>query len=64
MLSQKVQDICRKYGYKHCGNCPLFEVCEVNHHQLPGATENEKTELWERLMNMTAEAMQQEASGE
>lgn len=57
MLSQKVQDICRKYGYKHCGKCPLFEVCEVDHHQLPGETEKEKTELWEQLMNMTADAV-------
>lgn len=55
MLSQKVQDICRKYGYIHCDECPLQEVCEIDHRRLPGATEKEKVELWDNIVNMVAQ---------
>ena len=55
MLSQKVQDICQKYGYIKCDKCPLQVVCEIDHHRLPGATEKEKTALWEKIVNIVAE---------
>lgn len=64
MLSQKVQDTCRKYGYIHCDKCLLHAVCEMDHHELPGTTEKEKVALWENLVNMVAEAVNKEKPGE
>lgn len=62
MLSQKVQDICQKHGYINCDKCPLYVVCVLDHHLLPGTTEKEKTELWEQLVNTTADAVKTGAS--
>ena len=64
MLSQKVQDTCQKYGYIHCDKCPLHSVCELDHHELPGATEKAKVDLWEQIVNLVAEAMREEKPGE
>lgn len=64
MLSQKVQDTCQKYGYIHCDKCPLYVVCKLDHHELPGTTEKEKVALWEQIVNVVAEAVSQEAHSE
>lgn len=59
MLTPKVQDICKKYGYIHCDECPLQAVCELDHHMLPGATEKEQIDLWEQIVNMTAKEVKE-----
>lgn len=64
MLSQKVQVICKKYGYIHCDKCPLHHVCELDHHELPGVTEKEKVDLWEKIVNIVADAVTEEKPDE
>ena len=64
MLSQNVQDICQKHGYIHCDKCPLYVVCKLDHHELPGTTEKEKEALFECIVNIVAEAVPQEKPGE
>ena len=54
MLSEKMQTICKNYGYINCDKCPLQVVCEIDHKRLPGATEKEKTLLWEAIVNVVA----------
>lgn len=57
MFSKKVNQICGSRKVSQCPECPLFKVCDMPVHELPGETLQEKTVWWENEMNRAAERM-------
>ena len=51
MLNGKINDLCKKYGYKKCEKCPMFSACDIK--KKDGENEKEFTERWEQGMNKT-----------
>ena len=59
MLDGKVYNICAKYTYLRCQECPLHSVCAVDNEDVPGDTIEEKTKVWEARMNEAAKEVKE-----